>query len=346
MLENLSTKATVARIHAMHGNLLTKENYMDLLNKQSVSEIAAYLKKNTRYKDILSSIDTNTVHRGLLESLIRRCNFDVYEKICKFQQLDKTPFYNYELMLEEIEQILNCILHLNSDSSEEYISSLPSYLIEHASFDMIALAKSKNFEDLLKVLKNTSYWLSLKTVTPDEDGQVNYLQCEVLLRTAFYKKIFEFIDKDFSGKAASSLKDSLKTQIDLINFTNAYRLKAYFNADSETIKRNMLPFFGKLGQKRMLDFYELKDKEEMLEFFKDTKYARKISEINADIVEKNIYQISYLSARTSLQNAQTAPVALYNFLILCETEAQNLISIIEGNRYKASSGYIEKLLLM
>ena len=98
--------------------------------------------------------------------------------------------------------------------------------------------------------------------------------------------------------------------------------------------------------KRMFEFYESKDKDEMLEFFKNTKYARKISEINPDLVEKNIYQISYLSARTSLQNAQTAPVALYNFLILCETEAQNLVSIIEGIRYKASSGYIEKLLLM
>ena len=45
MLESLSTKATITKIHAKYGKMLTKQNYSELLNKQSVSEIAAYLKK-------------------------------------------------------------------------------------------------------------------------------------------------------------------------------------------------------------------------------------------------------------------------------------------------------------
>ena len=66
MLESFATQATVARIHAMYGKMLTRQNYIDLLSKQTVSEIAAYLKKNTRYHDILASIDINNIHRGLL----------------------------------------------------------------------------------------------------------------------------------------------------------------------------------------------------------------------------------------------------------------------------------------
>ena len=346
MLENFSNQATVTKIRAMNGKMLTENNYRDLLNKQTVSEIAAYLKKNTRYHEILASVDTNTIRRGLLESLIKRSNFDVYVRLCKFQQLNKISFYNYEVVKEEIEQILSCILHLNAKKSEDYISTVPSYLINKSSFDMIALAKSKTFSDLLKVIKNTGYWKILAEVKQDEKGQIDYLHCEVLLRTYFYKTMFERIDNEFSGDDAKVLKQNVKSQIDMINIINSYRLKAYFNADSETIKQNMLPFYGRLSQKQMFKFYESKDKDQMFELFEKTSYAKKLESINPDILEKNVFQIRYRSAKTSLRTAQTAPVALYTFMYLCEVETVNLISIVEGIRYKAAPAYIEKLLIL
>jgi V/A-type H+-transporting ATPase subunit C len=346
MLESLSTKATITKIHAKYGKMLTKQNYSELLNKQSVSEIAAYLKKNTRYSGILSSIDTNTIHRGLLEALIRSNNFNTYVELCKFQQLDDIPFYNYEVMREEIEQILSCILHINAGNQEEYIASLPSYMISHASFDMLSLAKSKKFSDLLNVIKNTEYYEALKNVSPDENGQINYLRCEVLLRTQYYKKLFALVDKDFSKSVAKELKKIILTQIDLINYINSYRLKAFFNSDSGTIKANMLPFYGRISEKKMFTFYEAKNKDEMLDMFKKTIYAKKLDEINPDIMEQNIYKIRYKSARASLRNAQAAPIALYSFIFLCEIEAMNLISIVEGIRYKTPPSLIEKLLII
>ncbi len=115
-----------------------------LTDVYDLQELATYLKNNTRYSGILASIDVNTIHRGLLEALITRNNFETYIELCKFQQLDKIPFYKYGIAREEIEQILSCILHINAGNSEDFISTLPSYLISHTSFDMLQLAKSKN----------------------------------------------------------------------------------------------------------------------------------------------------------------------------------------------------------
>jgi len=346
MLENFANNATITKIRAMNGKMLTATNYHELLNKQSVSEVATYLKKNTRYRNILSSVDTNTIHRGFLEILIRRNNFDVYVKLCKFQQLDKIGFYNYQVKREEMEQILSCILHINAQKLEDYISTIPSYLISHSSFDMIALAKSKSFNDLLKVIKHTPYFKFLKDIKPDENGQIDYLRCEVILRTYYYQSLFEIIDKDFSGDVENKLKQIVKTQIDLINITNSYRLKAYFNADVGIIKQNMLPFFGRISQNKMFRIYEAKDKEEMLELFSKTIYAKKLKSIDQNLVEKNVFEIRYKSAKSSLQTAKSAPVALYSYVFLCEIEAMNLISIVEGIRYKASPSYIEKLIII
>ena len=65
---------------------------------------------------------------------------------------DDIPFYNYEVMREEIEQILSCILHINA-GNQESILHLPGYVISRTSFDMLSLAKSKRFSDLLNVAR-------------------------------------------------------------------------------------------------------------------------------------------------------------------------------------------------
>ena len=345
MLESLSMKATVTKIHAMHGKMLTKQNYTELLHKQTVNEIAVYLKKNTRYKDVLASIDTNTIHRGLLENLIRRKNFDTYVDLCNFQHLGDIPFFNYQVELEEIEQILSCILHINAGKTDDYIQTLPSYLIKHASFDLIELAKCKNVKDILKVVKGTVYYEDLKKVIPDDDGQIDSQRCEILLRTTYYENLFKIIDKDFKGETAKKLNRNIRTQIDLINFINAYRMKAFYKADIEEIKKYMFPY-GRMKKSQANSFYEAKTHEEMLSLFKKTIYANKITNFDSDILENNISLIRYKSASSSLQNAQSAPVALYSFTFLCDIEVMNIVSIIEGIRYQASPNFIEKLLII
>jgi len=297
MLESFATQATVAKIRAMNGKMLTENNYRELLNKQTVGEVAEYLKKNTRYRSVLISVETSSIHRGHLEELIRRCNFETYVKLCRFQQLDRISFYNYEVIKQEIEQILSCILHLNAQNIDEYILTLPSFLLKHSSFDMLALAKSKSLDDMLKTLKHTSYWKVLKDVKPNENGQIDYLKCEVLLRTYFYRTMFDIIDKEFSGDIANKLKQSVKIQIDLINFINAYRLKAYFNGTADLIKSSMLPFYGRLRRNQMFNIYEAKDKDQMFDLFLKTSYARQRENMSPEVLEKNVFQIRYKRAK-------------------------------------------------
>ena len=77
MAVNRSHNATVAKIRAMYGNRLKQADYDELVNKSSVAEIAEYLKKNTHYGKMLSSIDTVNIHRGFLEDLLKRYNFEM-----------------------------------------------------------------------------------------------------------------------------------------------------------------------------------------------------------------------------------------------------------------------------
>ncbi len=92
MLDGLSSNATVAKIRSLHGKMLTKENYHEMLTRRNVPEIAEYLSSTPRYKQVLKDIDPITVHRGFLETLLEKDNFDTYIRLCQFQQLDKVAF--------------------------------------------------------------------------------------------------------------------------------------------------------------------------------------------------------------------------------------------------------------
>ena len=65
VLKRRNYNATVAKIMAIYGKRLTPQDYSELMSRQSVAEAAEYLKKNTHYSDMLSSIDTNTIHRKM-----------------------------------------------------------------------------------------------------------------------------------------------------------------------------------------------------------------------------------------------------------------------------------------
>ena len=52
--------ATVAKIRAMYGKRVTAEDYAELVTKQSVADIADYLKKNTHYSTIFGRCKYDT----------------------------------------------------------------------------------------------------------------------------------------------------------------------------------------------------------------------------------------------------------------------------------------------
>ena len=67
-----SSNVILAKARAMYGRCLTAQDFHNLLACHSVSEIASYLKNRTAYAGVLADINESTIHRGHLESLLRR----------------------------------------------------------------------------------------------------------------------------------------------------------------------------------------------------------------------------------------------------------------------------------
>lgn len=336
--------AVVAKARAIYGKRLSDADYTELMRRQTVSEVAEYLRSSTHYGKILASVDTAKIHRGHLEDILRKNTFEIYSGLCRFQQLENTEFYRYDIISKEINLIMQCILCLNSGNSDDYISALPAYLIKHSRIDLIKLGKARSFEAMLDVIRHTEYYQVLKDVKPDENGKYDYTKCEVALRKYYIGWVLSTIDKSFSGKTAEDLKDLALTQIDMINIINSYRMKAFFKANNELIASDMLPFYGRISAKTMHEMYNASDGDAYLEMLKRTYYGRRM-ECESDSLEQDAMRLRYNLTKIKLRVSQSAPLSLYAIHYLFEIEVENLIRIIEGIRYGIPSGSIEKLLI-
>ena len=93
-----------------------------------------------------------------MEALLQRENFNTYMRLCRFQELDKLPFYDFLIKSKEIECILSMINNINSGLDNSYLNDLPGYVIKHSKVSLLEMSRAENYEQLLKILRNTPYY--------------------------------------------------------------------------------------------------------------------------------------------------------------------------------------------
>jgi V/A-type H+-transporting ATPase subunit C len=342
-----SSKGSIAlttKLRAMHGKRLTQQNYRDLLRKQSVTEIAAYLKQQTFYSDIMHDINENSVHRGQLESVLRKQLFADYTKMLYYVGQNEIKFYNFFILHMEIEEILSCIRALNAGHQNEYIFSLPSYIAKHAKFDLYGLAKVKTYDDLLNILKATPFLDILKKFDPNNENKLDMVRVENEFNKYYYSFLLKIIDQNFTGITKERIEGSFGIQIDLENISQIMRLKKYFNVKSDYIKTLLLPFYCKINKNELNTIIEAPDAEQAMQALMQTKYGRLFEPYSFDYIDKYAQQVIYDNNKKLLAFSDSSAVSVVSYLQLKRTEINNIISIIEGVRYNLNPSEIEKIL--
>ncbi len=335
--------ALSSKVRVLYGKRLSNEDMNELLKKRSVGDIASFLKETPSYSDALSGINERLVHRGQLESIIRKKLFEEYIKIFNFASGTEKAFLKTILMKYEIEQILSFIRFLRAGQPEEFIYSIPEFIVEKSGIDFVQMSKCNHFSEFLSVLETTPFYKVLLKFKSDE--QINYTILENVLYSFYYSLLFNKMLPLFSKDIKESLLKSIGSQIDLLNIGRIIRLKEYYNADAKMISEQLLPFHFKLNFALTQEMIAAKNAEEVYEIIKKTSYAKLFSEHKFSFIEQYEYEIVLEISKTAMRSGTPSisiPVAYFN---LKEIEIKNIIAIIEGKRYNMSYDDIKKHLI-
>ncbi len=340
-----SSNAMMIKAKAMFGNRLTANDYQLLLQKKNIGEIASYLKNDTYFSRSLEGINEKAIHRGQLEILIKTDLFKRFSSLMRYEFDDKDDFYRFEIIESEITQILNVVRSFMTQDNTTLISSLPTFISKEISFDLEKLVSSKNFDDLLEVLKSTMYYPIIEKYKKNKLEDIDFIGLEHELKYLSYQEIIRLARKNFKGKELDSIKDIILTEIELENFSKIYRLKKFFNASPMQIKPLITPIYQHFSKQSLNDLIESNNAEELLKILLSSKYGNYVKDYKFDRIEQFVKKINYEISKKYMYFSTNSDVVILAYMMVSNVEIQNIIDIIEGARYSVPMEQISRLLV-
>lgn len=344
-MANFSGNAIISKAKSMYSKRLKPQDYEELLKFNSIPEIVAYLKKADKYSNSLDKVMDFSIHRGQLEDLIKQSYFYNVAKIVSFVSTKDRKFYELDMIKREIEIVLSSLRSVISGNFESSIRDLPLFFRKHASFDIEEVTKSLNFRDLLFAIKDTRYYDIIQPYYANDPIDIKYTDIEHKLYVAYHNIVIDRINKYFTGKIKKNLLDIYQTKVEIDNVIKIYRLKKFYDADEEEIKKALIMENIRMKKADLEALIKLEDPNEVLITISESVYASYIDEDDYVYIEYQAEKIKYNIAKRYMYFS-TVPAIVYTvFIFLNEIEQKNIFNIIEGIRYDVKKDDIRKMLI-
>lgn len=339
-----TANAIITKARTLYGRMLAPAQYEELLHRQSVQEVCAYLKEKTTYAGLLANVQESAIHRGQLENLLHKDMFYQYVRLARYMP-QKSSAARFVVLDMEIELILSRLRGLVSHKQEDaVIAELPAFMAPYASFDIYRLAKAETFADLTDALEGSNYAGLLRECgSPDAGTSIPYAACEAKLRTWYFQTLLKDAGRTAHGRTRKELRQILSLRAEVMNLHTIYRMKAYFNAGPQAIRQLLLPVSCSLNRRELEQLIEAADAQEFMKRLCHTAYGKHLDP-QETFLEDQTENIRYRVNLHLLRFSSDPQVVFTAYLLLRGMETENIIRIVEGVRYGMPPEKIRRLL--
>jgi V/A-type H+-transporting ATPase subunit C len=326
----------------MKGKMLTKDDYEQLLLRNSVLEVAIYLKNNTYYNDFLQELNENNVHRGQVETLLYKSIISEALKIGRYLKGNEKSVFRYIYRRQEIEDLKKMLRILQMGGDIHQIDRRLFFINKYSVIDFNKLFAAKDIRTFVNGLKETNFYEILNPLIKDEN-HIDLFSAEMALDMYYYKKLIAQPEL-VSGTDKKIANLIIGLEADLRNIMWVYRGKHYYNISKEILYRYHIPYRYKLRQKDLRLLINSNSVDEIMEILKKTPYNDILSS-DEHYWEKEFYEyiLNIHDKNISMYPFSIAPIIGYMFAK--EVEIMNITTIIEGIRYNVDSNKIKKFLI-
>lgn len=336
--------ALSAKARASYGRLLAKKDYEELIQKKSVGEIAGYLKANTHYRDILSNVDENLIHRGQLENIIKTDIMKEYDKFLKFTSGNARKFLQSTYKKYETESLKIIFRRLETVGGVMSAEGFLLFLKDNTAIDFHKLIQSANSREFINNLEGTEYYDVLRPFMAKE-SQINLFNIEMMLDLNYFKYLHKRMKKYLKGNDYKPLQDSFGVKTDVLNLLWIYRCKKYYNMPKEIIRSYLLPYNAKIRKEMLNNLIDAESVEIFLETVAKTKYADIFKRDIDEFFEVNFADYMYNIHSRLFRNYPLTVSAAVDYIHMKEYELSNIVSIIESIRYGLRQDKIKKYIV-
>lgn len=344
MLNVIKYGAVSSKTRAMYGRLLRADDYKELIHKKTVSDVVSYLKNNTHYRDVLANVAENEIHRRDLENTLKQDLINDYVKLVKFTSGQTREFIKLLYTKIEIESLKIIFRIFEAGGNAGLVlEDLNILNIKYENLDLSKLAMARDLEQFMNELKDTPYYNVLKPFANDGNKTLLF-SMEMALDLFYLRTVHDEYRKLKDANDRRLVREYAGLESDIFNIFWIYRSKTFYEMDNEVIRSYTLPPIYKLKKASIDALVNAKNFDEFISVVRSTPYAFLFDKGNK-FFEQNYTEFMYKLHKKRFRTYPFSIACVISYLRLKEVELSNIISIIEGVRYKLSEETIRQYII-
>ncbi len=331
----LEYSGMATKIRAMRSNLLSKADYLRLIECDNIIDVVNELVNVGTYKNVFQNENIETLRRNRIEQLVRASIYVDYNKIYNFSNSRQREYLKKYFVKYEI-TILKMCLRLCYGKEMEYVipEIFENVIKKKSDINIPELINSKSVDEFVNNLRGTVYYNILRVLKNKSDATL--YDYEILLDIYYFKTMWQAGFNSFSKRDRRIIIKKYGTEIDMLNLQWIYRAKKYFKLSEAQTYALVIPVYYRLTKQNIRDLVCAADDVEYIRMVKKTVYGSAVKE-NADGELEKIYDTLIGKLQNGLYKKFPYSVAcIDSYFYFKETEVKTLIMIIEGIRYGKS----------
>ncbi len=340
---NNAENALLAKAHALYAKRLTNDDYSAMLECTSHNELFSYLKSNTSYGEYLEKLPSTQLSRARFENAMNQILLNRLSSLCRFEKMIGEKLYKYFITKNEIETIIYCSRHLDTNEITDLFTIPEFYKREQTVFGY-EMQKAKSFEELVGYLKGSPYEKVVKAVMKTK-GDLNLPLLENTLYQYLYIETANQIKKSFKGKQAEEILKYFRTVSDMVMIESVIRLNQFYSSLPGAKANLYISPVSEFNEKQIKALADSKSVEDVLKVIHSTRYKKYFNSNDNHSVEQKTREILITECAKQLRYSQNPLVCMFCYSTLAENEIKNITHIIEGIKYKLSPDEISKIIV-
>lgn len=333
------------KIRSIESKFLKDEDFLNLLHKKNIPEVALYLKRETHYGNILHDINENDIHRRQLETLIRKDHAEEIKRISHYFYDSYRKFFRYVFIKREVEELKDILRGIENGRNEELNRESFAHIGRFSKVNVDVLLSSISVSDFIKNLKGTIYYRYLQALE-DKKDEKNLFLGEMILDLAYFNIFYKLMD-EINNRDRKVVDKLQGTNVDLLNIEWIYRGLMYYNLHPEVLFNYTIPHGYELSISDIKELCYIRDMGEFQNRILKSKYNFLFDNENTkDIfMERRSLRYQYFMIKRLRSRHEMNISEALAFDVLLEYEIRDIVTVIECIRYGIPDDEARKFLI-